>query len=215
MDVEKKYRDLIDSYLNFKPILQNLFLRNGNNHIIGILNEIRALNDHVARCYRTNIYEADIFEELCKAEGHLKRLIYDSFKQLNIIFHDYTLLYESKHFGPHWIILDKGEFWNRYTALRQQIMEYVEQAKNLESMDSELAFATYQKAYVNQEQVYDLLTANKSALELSTWSKLINIVNSNGAWLLSTIALTLIPIGIWELISRWDDIINWCVNLLK
>lgn len=43
MDVEKKYRDLIDSYLNFKPILQNLFLRNGNNHIIGILNEIRAL----------------------------------------------------------------------------------------------------------------------------------------------------------------------------
>ncbi|MDE6395432.1 MAG: hypothetical protein K2K77_08830, partial [Duncaniella sp.] len=74
-DIDMKYRELIESYINIKPILSNLYIRNGNRHVEGILNEIRAMNDHVARCYRFGITDAQAYEELCKAEGHLKRLI--------------------------------------------------------------------------------------------------------------------------------------------
>ena len=108
--VNQKYKNLIESYINIKPILSNLYKRNGNHHIDGILNEIRALNDHIARCYRPGITDDQAYEELCKAEGHLKRLIYDSFKQLNIIFYDYADNYEKTYFGAHWISFDNGNF---------------------------------------------------------------------------------------------------------
>ena len=213
--VEDKYKDLIESYVNIKPILSNLYKRNGNHHIEGILNEIRALNDHIARCYIPGLTDVQAFEELSKAEGHLKRLIYDSFKQLNIIFYDYTGDYERRFFGSHWISLNGGDFWSDYIRLRQLITRSVENAKLNESKDADIAFADYQAAYVAQESIYKMLESHKADLERGLLDKMVRVVSTNKSWLLSTVALAIIPALIWELYRHWTESWCWLTSIFK
>ena len=108
--INEMYEDLIMSYLEIKPLLFDLFVRNGGQYIDAVLNEMRALNDHIARCYADGMSIDEVYKELNKAEGHLKRLIYDCFKQLNIIFFDYMNEYEANHFGKHWLRVKDGLF---------------------------------------------------------------------------------------------------------
>lgn len=213
--VDGKYEELIESYLNVKPILLDLYKRNGNRYIDGILNEIRALNDHVARCYRQGVTYEQAYDELCKAEGHLKRLIYDSFKQLNIIFYDFVSEYEEKYFSSQWICLDAGSFWEEYTRRRRNIVIAIEEAKIFESKDSEKAFEKYQEAYVEQGKVYELIIINKSSLESGRMARLLDVVNTNRKWFWSTMALAVIPAVIWEIFCHRFEIWNWALEMFK
>jgi hypothetical protein len=211
--IAKMYENLIHSYLEIKPVLFDLYKRNGNSHIDAILNEMRALNDHLARCYADNITVENAHKELSKAEGHLKRLIYDCFKQLNIIFFEHVNDYEEKYFGPHWFRLDGGRFWSDYTAWRYEVVKNVEQAKKYESIDAEKACDNYQNAYVVQGKVYDLLENNKSNLQLSKprilWMKL----NSLKGWGLTTFILAVIPSVLWEI--PYKTIYMWASEAIK
>lgn len=205
-EARKRYDELIDSYLDNKPIFISLFSRKGDRDLYGILNELRALNDHIARCYIEGATDDQIFGEVCKAEGHLKRLIYDSFKQLNIIFYDYVNDFERKHFGQHWILIDNGTFWDDYTNKRLEITQSIELAKINESIDAQAAYVYYQKAYKLQEELYQLLESNRNLLVKSRLKKIADAVISNRGWFLSTVALTVIPIVIWEGYRHWDSV---------
>ncbi len=209
-EVQDKYDNLINSYHNFKPILASLYTLNGNTYVEGVANEIRALNDHIARCYRKGITINHAYEEICKAEGHLKRLIFDSFKQLNIIFHDFTEDYENKYFGEHWIMLDNGMFWNNYTLYRKEAISFVDKAKNNESKDFNLAFNYYQSAYINQKQVFDLINNYEKFLVKGTLDKFLNLFSSNKKWMLVTFVLAVVPALIWEFIRNADNLFNVC-----
>lgn len=84
---DKLQNDILLYYCeNILPLLLELKLRRGDDHLLGINNEIRALNDHIARCYSEseNITSQQRMEQLSKAEGHVRRLILDCFKQLNM-----------------------------------------------------------------------------------------------------------------------------------
>lgn len=49
---DKLQNDILLYYCeNIRPLLLELKLRRGDDHLLGINNEIRALNDHIARCY--------------------------------------------------------------------------------------------------------------------------------------------------------------------
>lgn len=50
-----------------------------------LLNEIRAFNDHIARCYFGNPPEDYINDQVNKAERHIVRMTLDCFKCLNVI----------------------------------------------------------------------------------------------------------------------------------
>lgn len=213
-DVEKKYNEIISSYIEIKPVLKDLYERNGGEIIDGIFNEIRALNDHIARCYQSLTNDQDIYIELCKAEGHLKRLIYDTFKQLNIIFYDYMAEYEDKHFGEHWISLDKGGFWRNYLSKRNEITLKIEEAKNQESKNSDIALDYFQESYVLQGEVYDLLDNNKQNLELSWLNDKWQKINSWKGWIISTFVLAVVPSLLWEAFINWSEIYIWiCTSL--
>lgn len=217
MDKEKEavinemYRDLIMSYLEIKPLLFDLYVRNGNRYIDAVLNEMRALNDHIARCYTDGMSVEDVHRELSKAEGHLKRLIYDCFKQLNILFFDYINGYEADYFGKHWLRINDGTFWNDYTSLRYDVVKNVEEAKLFESLDTDKAFGSYQNAYVLQGKVYDLLERYDGELRLSRpmafWTKM----NSLKGWILSTLALAVIPSVLWE--TPWSEIGDFLIDI--
>lgn len=209
--VHQMYEDLVKSYLEIKPVLFDLYIKNDNKYIDAILNEIRALSDHLARCYADNVSCDTMRKELNKAEGHLKRLIYDCFKQLNIIFFDYVNKYESKHFGKHWLRVDGGKFWSAYTSLRYEVVQNVENAKKYESFNADMAFDNYQNAYVLQGEVYDLLEAHKHELQLSMLQVLLMKINSLWGWILTTIILTAIPAIIWE----WEKIWVWIAGIFE
>lgn len=210
--INEMYRDLIISYLEIKPILFDLFVRNGNQYINAVLNEMRALNDHIARCYIDGMSAEAVHKELNKAEGHLKRLIYDCFKQLNILFFDYVNEYEANHFGKHWLHVKDGEFWNAYTSLRYEVVKNVEDAKLHESFDADKAFESYQNAYVLQGKVYDLLETYDSELRLSFQKVLWTKINSLKGWIFSTIALSVIPSALWEI--PWSKITSWIITII-
>ena len=103
------------SYLyNFKPLLQVLKVRMNGKYPQNCLNEIRAINDHVARCYRTGISEEDITKELGKAEGHLQRLAYDCYKQL-LLYQTADIKHTAKWFySSRWPRIGNGELWETY-----------------------------------------------------------------------------------------------------
>ena len=90
-----------------------LKLRRGDDHLLGINNEIHALNDHIARCYSENITSQQRMEQLSKAEGHVRRLILDCFKQLNMDLFSKIESIEKKYYSNLWLYWGKnGEFWD-------------------------------------------------------------------------------------------------------
>ena len=92
MDKER-LEALISGYRDqAKPLMDDMNVRLGGVYPENCLNEIRAMLDHVSRCYHAEELsicdeekESISNEELSKAEGHLRRLMYDCFKQWNIL----------------------------------------------------------------------------------------------------------------------------------
>lgn len=218
VEVKAKYNELINSYYDFKPILASLYTRNGNRYVEGIANEIRALNDHIARCYRKDISINTVYDELCKAEGHLKRLTFDSFKQLNIIFHDYLESYEKQYFGQHWVLLDNGNFWKNYCKNRNAVIFNIETAKKNESRDYDIAINCYQDAYVGQENVYTLIQDNEKHLKQGFFDKIKFLFSSTKNWVLTTFLLAVIPALLWEFFKNapmlFGEFWKWLIDIL-
>ena len=91
-----------------------------------ILNEIRAMNDHVSRCYWTDKSEADCLAEVKKAKGHLTRSILDAYKYLVIV-------YERKI----------SEFYQQYKEVCIAIVDDGHFLPELNRMHSEVTIALY------------------------------------------------------------------------
>ena len=68
---QEKLKELFDTYnQTLKPLIAEVEVCY-EEFPSPVFNEIRAYNDHIARCFIDN---TDIQEELGKAEGHLKRI---------------------------------------------------------------------------------------------------------------------------------------------
>lgn len=214
-DIKSKFDDLISSYIEIKPVLWDLYKRNGYHHPDAVLNEIRALNDHIARCYRDDVSVEDAYDELSKAEGHLTRLIYDCFKQLNIIFFDYMERYEKLNFGLHWLRCEGGAFWEKYITNRKDIVKHIEDAKKYESVDTNQSFNCYQNAYAMQGEVYNLLNNYVKQLKLNWLKRLLQRISPFWRWFLLMAVLTIIPSCIWETYINWGKITCFLSMLLS
>ena len=108
-----QYRDVV------KPLMADMEVRSKDGKIpTNCLNEVRAMNDHIARCYRKERTDKDNEMELIKAEGHLTRLIFDCFKQLNIYLYDKIESKEKIYYSSLWLYWDNGDFWRKYKETR-------------------------------------------------------------------------------------------------
>lgn len=109
-----------------------------------ILNEIRALNDHVSRCFNTERSEADCLQEIKKGHGHLVRAILDCYKCLLIAYDG-----DVKDFFAHYkdvciAVVDDGKFLPELTRLYDEAKALAVKAKIKES-----------NSYPEKEQAYD------------------------------------------------------------
>ena len=135
----KSADSILSEYLReVQPVLVAFINRNNKSDSpleVALANEIRMMNDHLARCFTKGMNPEQIQEELKKAEGHLQRLEYDAYKQMNWILYDETIRKVEKR-RPR-LELMKG--WKdfkgneQYYELRNAAIEAVEKAKMFES----------------------------------------------------------------------------------
>lgn len=73
-----------------KPLIAEIEVR-FESFPTSIYNEIRAFNDHVARCYR-NINDEELIEtQIKKSKGHIERIVLDCYKYLNVKLYDLVI----------------------------------------------------------------------------------------------------------------------------
>ena len=183
-----------------KPLLADLELR-GKGYKIprNCLNEIRAINDHIARCYRKECINRTI--EYNKAEGHLQRLAFDCFKQLNLSLFDKIERCEKRYFSNLWLYWDKGEFWGTYLALRKKATKSSIEAKKNETLNADVAMKHYEETYCCYCEIEALLNENNRRLKWSFVVKWFMLAVKGGNWLLTTFLLSLVAAIISVLIG--------------
>ncbi len=147
MDCDTRIVALYNSYNTIiKPLIAEVEART-EQFPLPLFNEIRALHDHIARCYSDGFSAEQVDTEIHKAERHVVRIMLDCYKCLNLSLHDAVLLFEKQTKHVDLTVLQDGTFYPQYKSLRTQAIQTVRKAKSLESMDTDAALDMYQNAY--------------------------------------------------------------------
>ncbi len=112
-----------------------------------LFNEIRAFNDHIARCYLSGKKEVQINEEISKADGHINRITLDCFKYLDVFLFEKVKRFERNTRNIDISVLDNGAFYPDFCQLQKEAVKYVREAKKTESFDIVKSLNLYQFAY--------------------------------------------------------------------
>lgn len=147
MDTDMRIIALYKEYnMVIKPLIAELEART-EQFPLPLFNEIRALHDHIARCYSERISSNQVDSEIHKAESHVTRIMLDCYKCLNLSLHDEVLLFERQTKNVDLTVLQNGTFYPKYKTLRTKATKMVRKAKSLESLDTQSALDTYQNSY--------------------------------------------------------------------
>ncbi|MDE6542564.1 MAG: hypothetical protein K2K76_01220 [Muribaculaceae bacterium] len=207
--MNQSHKDAIYSisqnYLNnCKPLLEILKVRTKGKYPKNCLNEIRAINDHVARCYRDRITTDEITKELGKAEGHLQRLTYDCYKQL-IIYQVSDIRHTIKWFySSSWPRIGGGELWRVYISKFKQARQAEKNAKYSESINPDIALGYYDFAYNSYQDILYIFKKYEWQIRLSAVLKFLERIKNGLFWLITTFVLAIISailagLGIFEI----------------
>lgn len=186
---------LIDYGKSAKPLINEISKRHKDGKIPdNLLNEIRAMNDHIARCYRDEADDSYIDGELRKAEGHLRRLLYDCFKQLNIYISDNLKRRERWTYSNRWLYRDGGNFWRQYTEWKRRAQDDVIEAKKQESIDSDLALKYFESGYQNYRNIEELFKTNRRFLLFSSVFGIFTKAFQGVWWFAITVLLSVVAV---------------------
>ena len=166
-----------------------------------IFNEIRAFNDHIARCYIKDYPDEKIEKELEKAEGHIIRITLDCYKYLDAWLYDYF-----KEFKADFDIslIDNGEFAPRYYNEQAKGARKIREAKQNESLNKQIALDKYQEAYNIYSDLYENIENNLPKIQWAKKMRKKAFLQSVRFWMASTfVALILSPIIPWRKIINW------------
>ena len=201
MTEEERLNEILNTYCEVvKPLLVTIETR-CNVVPVNCLNEIRALNDHIARCYRQDATEEDRNRDLSKAEGHVRRLIFDCFKQLNISLFEKIEWYEKKFYSTKWQIIDEGKFWQKYVECKRRALEASVEAKKLETYRPELSMQHYEYSYQNYCEIEKMFLEHKKDMFLSRMLGWFQNVNSWALWAFLTVLSAILSTLICEWIA--------------
>ena len=122
---------------------------------IELLNEIRSIFTHIARCYKDNVSEKVIDENIGKAKGHLKRAILDSFKYNLLVYQEKIKEFQKVH-SRVLSVIDNGNFSREFYRLEKNAEKLLKNAKMIEvsADDVNESYATYEEAYNAYDELY-------------------------------------------------------------
>ena len=150
MQKEKDTRliGIYDAYLSvISPFIIQLETLDGE-FPVEILNEIRSIFTHLARCSVTDkdiVYE----ENIAKAERHVKRAILDCFKYLCVAYDEYFRRFSKINRNVDLSFVDNGKFLHELNRLHIEAVnnKTFAQKKELTTENIEDVFDDYEKAY--------------------------------------------------------------------
>lgn len=120
-----------------------------------LFNEIRAFNDHIARCYYNNPSCEYIEEQITKAQRHITRITLDCFKCLNVILYQRIELFDRQTRNVDLTVINNGTFFPEYSRKRVEAAAQVKEAKIMEAIDVVLALNKYQDAFNNYANIVE------------------------------------------------------------
>jgi hypothetical protein len=187
-DIYNKYNNTI------KPLIADIEARQ-QQFPDSLFNEIRALNDHIARCYIKGFADDRVEVELKNAEGHVYRITLDCYKYLNIWFCDYIKEIDKDYISKLDItLIDNGMFAIQYRNYQKEAITLIRDAKKSESIDKQKSFDLYQKAYNTYSELEKLIDTNISSLNWAKFRKGITKIGSILVWIISIIISSLVTI---------------------
>lgn len=198
-----------DCYIQYCEVIKPLIAQieaQSEKFPLPIFNEIRAFNDHVARCYFANPSESYIQEQVARAERHIIRITLDCFKTLNVIAYRQIELFEKQTKNVDLTVIDNGMFFPEYSMMKVKAAEVVRQAKEFEAYDSYEALSKYQESYNLYsgivERIHGVSEKVKWARVRFVSRRLITI----GGWVVSIIVSALVSAYFsCEIIARLMD----------
>lgn len=166
-DVQEAISGLYSEYTNkLKPLLA--FEESVAQNFPGpILNEIRAVNDHVSRCYWVGKSDVDCLEEVRKAKGHLSRSILDAYKYLVIVYERKVQDFYSQYKDVCIAVVDDGKFLPELNRLHSIARDLAFQAKMEEAKafpDKNLSYEAYEKAVIAYTEAEDYIVSHAEGL---------------------------------------------------
>ena len=148
-EIELKLTKIYQSYNNtIKPLIADVEARY-QKFPDSLFNEIRALHDHIARCYEPE--GVDKVAEIRKAESHVLRITFDCYKYLDAWFHDFIDKFDDDFDIS---LIDNGEFSRKFYEVKIRATNTIREAKKLEGKDKQKSFDLYQESY----NIYSELT---------------------------------------------------------
>ncbi len=162
-DLYTTYRETI------KPLLATYEVRE-EEFPSPVYNEIRAFNDHIAKCYMNDISPENISEEIKMSKRHIKRIVYDLFKFLIYSIDKSIVLFEKQTKNIDITIINNGDFFHKYKCLRKKSTLATKLAKSTEARSevsdrvNELAFIKFEEAYNTYSELEDWIDEHISEI---------------------------------------------------
>lgn len=155
--MDKRIVGLYKDYNNvIKPLIAEVEART-EQFPLPLFNEIRALHDHISRCYSEGATNDSIEEDVVKAQRHSLRIMLDCYKYLNLTLHDEVTLFECETKHIDLTVLQNGTFYPKYKEMRSNAIKLVRKAKTEEPLDSVKALDTYQLSYNAYTEIETLI----------------------------------------------------------
>ena len=168
-----------------------------------VFNEIRAFNDHVARCHREGISNLDIENELRKAKGHVERIILDCYKFLNVALHKNVIQrFDKRTKGVDLGTINNGTFFTFYSETKRLINSNLKEAKLLETQDKEESLKKYELVYNKFSELETFLNENECHICWARAKYYSSKISKLIGWLLAAIISGIIS----SIYIPWDRI---------
>lgn len=132
-----------------------------------ILNEIRACNDHVARCFVTGHSESERITEINKARGHVTRSILDGYKHMILYGYDFLTNFHNEYKDIQLSLVNDGKFLPGLLELEGTAKQLTIEArlKEAESFpDKETSYENYQRAILAYKKIETYIRDNATGL---------------------------------------------------
>ena len=169
-----------------------------------IHNEIRAYNDHVARCY-FNIDKPEIVDEqVNKAKGHIERIVLDCYKYLNVRLYDETVVkFTRRTKRIDLTAIGNGDFYIEYRKHRQFIIKNLKKAKLLEfAPDKDESLKCYKEVHSRYTELELLIDSNDTNINWAKAKFRIGKMRNLILWLLAAVASGVIIPELWRWIQK-------------
>ena len=190
--VEDKLKELYGVYNGTIKLLIAKIEAKSQKFPIEIFNEIRAFNDHVARCYLPPEAGVDHDVELKKAETHIIRITLDCYKFLNVIFFDDFDKFLSKDGRIiNYSDIESGKFIKEVSLLKAKAEKFSEEARTQESINKGQALGYWQEMHIAYSKAFKYIEDNHDNI-LWAKSKFKRERNWRRFWSISKWILTII-----------------------